>query len=178
MSGNVTAENAPLVWPSKLKLPAIGRPIVYLDQNHWISLAKASVGHVQGEEFREALDTCVSSSKSGTATVVLGAAHYFELLKIENRRQRRDLADVMENVTQFRTVLCRATIMRKELEAALDSALGLEPKGADLEVVGYGVNHAFGLVRLRLRIEIVEQAKISRIACAKGLAREDRRNTC
>ena len=109
-----------LVWPSRPKLPSTGRPLVYLDQNHWISLAKASVGHPQGDQFKEALDTCLVATKSGDATVVLGGAHYFEVLKIENRRQRRDVADVMESVTQFRTLVSRVTMMHIEIAAALD----------------------------------------------------------
>jgi hypothetical protein len=31
-------------------------PIVYLDLNHWISLAKAATGHRDGSRFGEALD--------------------------------------------------------------------------------------------------------------------------
>lgn len=149
MLGNATTDSAPLVWPSKLKLLSSGRPLVYLDQNHWISLAKASVGHPHGDQFKEALETCLAATKSGAATFVLGGAHYFEVLKIENRRQRRDVADAMENVTQFQTLLSRATVMKIELGAALDSILGLEPEGPDVEVVGYGANHAFGLPGLR-----------------------------
>jgi hypothetical protein len=38
-----------------LKRPLTGRPVVYLDLNHWISLAKAAVGHEQGESFKDAL---------------------------------------------------------------------------------------------------------------------------
>ncbi len=152
MAGTVTADDGPLVWPSRLKPPAKGRPLVYLDQNHWISLAKASVGRAQGDQFRETLDSCLAATQSGAATVVLGAAHYFEVLKIENRRQRRDVADVMENVTQFQTLVCRATVMKIELGAALDSILGLESKGPDVDVVDYGVNHAFGYPSPRFRV--------------------------
>ena len=45
-----------LVWPPSLKRPLTGRPVVYLDLNHWISLAEAAVGHEQGESFKDALD--------------------------------------------------------------------------------------------------------------------------
>lgn len=155
MPGNATTASAPLVWPSKLKLPRGGRPLVYLDQNHWISLAKASVGHPQGRPFEEALETCLTAPRGGAATVVLGSAQYFEVLKIDNSRQRLNVAAVMENVSQFRTLLDRATVMKIELGAALDSVLHLEPRGPEAELVGYGVNHAFGLPGLRdiFRIE-------------------------
>ena len=133
-----------LVWPPALRRPADGRPLVYLDLNHWISLAKAAVGHAQGEVFSEVLNTCRSAAQIGSATFVLGSAHHFEVLKIESRRQRRDVADVMEQLTQFKTLLSRPIVMKLELSAALDSALRLEPRDPEVDLVGRGVLHAFG----------------------------------
>lgn len=46
---------APLVWPPTLRRPLTGRPIVYLDLNHWISLAKAAAGHADGDAFKDIL---------------------------------------------------------------------------------------------------------------------------
>ena len=60
-----------MVWPPSLKRPLTGRPVVYLDLNHWISLAKAAVGHEQGESFKDVLDTCRAAAVSGSATFVL-----------------------------------------------------------------------------------------------------------
>jgi len=45
------AAERPLIWPPTLKRPLTGRPVVYLDLNHWISLAKAAVGHAQGDDY-------------------------------------------------------------------------------------------------------------------------------
>jgi hypothetical protein len=50
----------PLARPSSLRRPAEGVPIVYRDLNHWISVAKAAVGHAQGDAFKECLATCQS----------------------------------------------------------------------------------------------------------------------
>jgi hypothetical protein len=153
---NVKEGNAPvLVWPPALKLPVDGRPVVYLDLNHWISLAKAAVGHAQGKGFSEILNTCRSAAKIGAATFVLAGAHYFEMLKIESPRQRRDVADVMENLTQFKTLLSRPTVMKLELSAALDFVLHLEPHDPEVDLLGRGVMHAFGhsgSFRIRERI--------------------------
>lgn len=134
----------PLVWPSTLRRSAEGVPIVYLDLNHWISLAKAAVGHAQGDAFKECLATCHSAVDTGRATFVLAAAHYSEILKVGSSRQRRDLADVMESLTRFRTIVSRVTVMKLELAAALDCVLGLTPSDPEIDLIGHGVCHAFG----------------------------------
>lgn len=133
-----------LVWPPALKRPAEGRPVVYLDLNHWISLAKAAVGHAHGKAFGEILNTCLSAAKIGAATFVLAGAHYFEILKIGSSRQRRDIADVMEALTEFRTLLSRPDVMKLELSAALDFVLNLQPHDPAIDLLGRGVLHAFG----------------------------------
>lgn len=134
----------PLVWPSTLRRPAEGAPIVYLDLNHWVSLAKAAVGHPQGDAFKECFATCQSAVDSGRATFVLAAAHYAEILKVGSPRQRRDLADVMESLTRFRTLVSRVTVMKLELAAALDSVLRLTRRDPEIDLIGHGVCHAFG----------------------------------
>lgn len=137
-------DHARLVWPPTLKLPSIGRPVVYLDLNHWISLAKAAVGHAQGDAFKECLATYQSAVDSGRATFVIAAAHYSEILKVGSTRQRRDLADVMESLTRFRTLVSRVTVMKLELAAALDFVLRLTPRDPEIDLIGHGVCHAFG----------------------------------
>jgi hypothetical protein len=134
----------PLAWPATLRRPAESRPIVYLDLNHWISLAKATVGHAHGDAFKECLEKCQSAVNSGRAMFVLAGAHYSEILKVGFPRQRRDLADVMESLTRFRALVSRVTIMKLELAAALDFALGLTPRDPEVALIGYGVCHAFG----------------------------------
>lgn len=133
-----------LVWPSGLTRPTDGRPLVYLDLNHWISLAKAAVGHAQGGQFVATFEACRSAARIGAATFVLGGGHYSELLKIESRRQRHDVGVVIEELSQFKTLLSRASVMKVELSAALDHMLGLQSQDAECPLIGYGVMHAFG----------------------------------
>lgn len=138
------ADEPQLVWPSALRRPSCGMPIVYLDLNHWIALAQAATGHAQGDAFKEVLATCRSAAESGSATFVLAAAHYVEILKVASPRQRRDLADVMESLTVFKTLVSRVAVMKLELAAALDSVLRLTPRDPEIDLVGYGACHAFG----------------------------------
>jgi hypothetical protein len=133
-----------LVWPPSLKRPLTGRPVVYLGLNHWISLTKAAVGHEQGESFKDALDTCRAAAVCASATFVLAAAHYFEVLKVASPRQRHDIADVMESLTGFRTLVDRVTVMKLELAAALDFVLRLTGRDPEIDLIGHEVCHAFG----------------------------------
>ena len=81
---------------------------------------------------------------NGSATFVLAGAHYAEILKVGSPRQRRDLADVMESLTRFRTLVSRVTVMKLELAAALDSVLRLTRRDPEVALIGHGVCHAFG----------------------------------
>ena len=145
-------EAPPLIWPPALTLPTSGRPLVYLDLNHWIALAKAAVGHPQGAPNVDTLETCRSASLRRAATFVLGGGHYSELLKIESRRQRHDVGVVMEELSQFTSLLSRASVMKLELSAALDHVLGVRSQDGPCSLVGHGVMHAFGQAPGRFRI--------------------------
>lgn len=147
------ADAPPLIWPPALTLPTSGRPLVYLDLNHWISLAKALVGHPQGASLIDTLEACRSAALTGAATFVLGGGHYSELLKIESRRQRHDVGVVMEELSRFKTLLSRASVMKLELSAALDHLLGVQSQDAERSLVGHGVMHAFGQPPSSFRIK-------------------------
>lgn len=135
---------APLVWPRTVKFPSPDVAIVYLDLNHWIRLAQTATGHSEGRAFVQVLDSCRRARETGAAVFVLAATHYFEMLKIKDPAQRRAVADVMEDLTQFATLLSRPIIMRLELNAMLDT-LGYAPiQQAAIDLVGTGVRHAFG----------------------------------
>jgi hypothetical protein len=45
----------PYAWPLSLLTSPAGKPLVYLDMNHWIYLAQAATGHASGRRHREAL---------------------------------------------------------------------------------------------------------------------------
>jgi hypothetical protein len=74
-----------------------------------------------------------------------------ELSAIRDPRQRSDLAEVMAELSGYRTLICRSVLMRLEVEAVLDAVLGSRRRYAPLNVVDVGFGHAFGKVG-RLRI--------------------------
>ena len=145
-NGHYTKDEPPaLVWPRLLELPLDRVNVVYLDLNHWISLAQASVGHSKGSPFVRTLEACRAARSAGTVVFVLSGTHYGEMLKIKNPAQRREIADVIEELTGFATLVSRVVVMELELMAMLDrfaktpSLLPITP------LIGRGVRHAFGL---------------------------------
>ena len=134
-----------LVWPASLKRPVPGPGIVYLDQNHWISLAQAATGHGAGRPFVETLDACRRARGCGKALFVLSSTHYFETGKIKDPAQRLALATVMEELTGLNTIVSRTVIMELELIAMLDYLTGMSTMPTTVPLIGRGVLHAFGL---------------------------------
>jgi hypothetical protein len=70
-----------------------------------------------------------------------------EMEGIKSPRQRRDITDVMEELTGFRTLASRAVLLKLEIEAALDELVQPreEPLYPSLTLVGNGVFHAMGM---------------------------------
>jgi hypothetical protein len=144
----------PLIWPSGLVRPSASVPLVYLDMNHWISLAQAHTGHASGARYQDVLRTCRHHAQQGAATFVLSSAHYFEMLKISDPTQRYSLGDVMEELTGFATLLGRVAVMEIEFDAAVDQMKSAATPLPSVALVGCGVAQTLGVVggfRIRAR---------------------------
>ena len=89
--GRVRKE-VPYRWPDTLLLPARPPLLVYLDLNHWVSLAKAHHGHRDGSRFQDALDAIIRAQRDGHAVYPISDSTFFEMSKIRRYRQRRNLA--------------------------------------------------------------------------------------
>ncbi len=135
----------PLVWPSLLVLPPSDKLIVYLDLNHWIGLSQALAGHPRGAMHVDVLEACRAARSIGKALFVLSGTVYVEVQKIKDPRQRRRLADVIEELTDFNTLVGRHIVMAAELSAVLDTIAMLPNLHAKLPLIGRGVRHAFGV---------------------------------
>ncbi len=133
------------IWPQAYVRPSSDIRLVYLDLNHWINLAKAAVGHVDGVRHRIALDALRQAKSSGKFVFPLSATHYMEMANITDPRQRFDVAAVMEEFSDFASLVSRTLVMRLELEAALDAFAKPRPQAyAPVPVLCQGVLQAFG----------------------------------
>lgn len=134
-----------LVWPALLRLPPDDVAVVYLDMNHWIGLAQAHSGHPNGKDKRTALEACRAAKSKGTAVFALSNCIYMEMHKIKDPAQRRNLANVMEELTEFSTLVSRVLVMELELNAALDPFVSLPSPLPEIALLGRGAFHAYGL---------------------------------
>jgi len=135
----------PFVWPTLLELPPEDIILVYLDLNQWIGLAQASVGHPQGKAFTGVLEACRHARSGGGVVFVLSGTIYAEMQKIKDPSQRRALAVVMEELTDFATLISRVAVMECELSAMLDRVARIPSPLAQVPLLGRGARHAFGL---------------------------------
>lgn len=134
----------PLIWPPLLDLPPEDKLIVYLDLNHWIGLSQASAGHPKGGAHSDVLEACRAAHSAGTALFVLSGTIYAEV-QIKDPMQRRRLAEVMEELTDFSTLVSRVVVMELEFSALLDPVAKLPNPLSKAPLIGRGIRHAFGV---------------------------------
>jgi hypothetical protein len=118
---------------------------VYLDPNHWISLAKARVGRPDGGRFIPCLDLLVRAVESGKVIVPLGLTHYMEVANITDVRQRADIANAMTVLSGFTTLAAREHRLRCEVAQALHQRLGRPLFPERLKPFGRGLAFTLGL---------------------------------
>src|SRR2546426_2997531 len=93
------------VWPEALVRPSRDVRLVYLDQKDWINLAKAASGHASGPLYQVALDVLRDAKASGRVVLPLSMTHFMEMSGTKNPRHRAQVADVMEELSGFVTLV-------------------------------------------------------------------------
>lgn len=153
--------DVPYVWPASIRRGEGSRQVIYLDLNHWIGLAKADTGHRDGSRYTDLLAACRHAIQHRQVIFPLSGQHYMEMAGIRDPRQREDIARVMTDLSEFRTLLCRSLVMRLELEAVLDTHIGGRTiPYAPLNMIGTGVGHAFGIshqLQIRDQLDVLSE---------------------
>ena len=135
--------DVPYVIPANLRFQDVR--LVYLDLNHWISLSKCISGHKDGPRYRRAFDACITAVDEGSAQFPLSLSTFMEINAIRDPQQRLWLRRVIEQFTQFRTVLPRAVTAPLEFEQVLANQLdSIQLRTETLDYVGIGVGWATG----------------------------------
>jgi hypothetical protein len=150
---------APL-WPAALIPPE--RRLIYLDLNQWIAMAKADVGHPDGRRLQAALEALRANRTGWTYAICMPLIA--ELTGIRNRRQRADLARMIEEFTDYACVMPLTTMAPLEFESALAAVAPITERFAPIPLVGNGVMQAFGMrghlrVRDRAGRDVTDQAR-------------------
>lgn len=138
---------------------------IYLDQLHWIHLAQAHAGHKNGEQYNEVYQYLLEQRKADKIVCPLSLTHYMELSATGNYRQRTDVATVMAELSQFRTIASMLVLRRAEIEQALHKRFGkpeepmrTQPFGSGVSFAANGVNRAMKLRSNSSSIELLAAA--------------------
>jgi hypothetical protein len=113
-----------LGWSDGGDHPPIGSPVIYLDQNHWVTLAQ----HVHAPNRVPAADRdpageLVALARSGAVILPLSAAHLRETASIG--KHHRDMAMTMLALSRGWQMRNPLRVRSRELEAAIS---GAEPR--------------------------------------------------
>jgi hypothetical protein len=119
-----------MVWARVLR-PAM--PLVYLDLNHYINIAKALKGEDPAASSTKVLPGYIelaaaarAAKDGGRAMFPLSNVHLMELSKVKDPQKRADVASAMEELSDFNYILDRVTLAQLEMDAGLDRIYGVE----------------------------------------------------
>jgi hypothetical protein len=143
------------IWPATLQHPPRLPKLIYFDLNHWVALAKALSGHRDGAEHRDVLTACLNASSRRAAVFPISDTIFIEVSKIPQYRQRRDLREVIEQLSWYAVVTCRSVVATHEIEAMLDRIVGPSMKPINtMRYLDWGIARALGKVGgFRIRTE-------------------------
>jgi hypothetical protein len=138
MGEKVTLE---MVGPGK-PWPAAARPVVYLDQLHWIALAQSVWAPDKvGAPVREAADRLIELARERTICLPFSAGNLTEMTQMDGRR-RRHLATMILDLSRGWQMHSPITVRGNELRAVLS---GRDPRVTDVFTLRTGEIFAEGL---------------------------------
>lgn len=123
-------------------------PLVYLDLNHVVAMARVRTGHPKADPaYGRLFESARRAAGERRAVFPLGDSHVWEILKITDPKQRGALADVLELLTGYQYMLGRTTLAQLEFIAGIAAVTG-EPLPDELgyPLIRSTIGHAFGLV--------------------------------
>ncbi|GAA1056223.1 hypothetical protein GCM10017608_27210 [Agromyces luteolus] len=117
---------------------------IYLDQLHWVALARVAMGIETSQSRRDVYDLVRYASENGLASFPLSAARYEETLKRGDPRSRQELGTVMHQLSRSHAMSGINELLRPEAAIALAAWHSL-PAPPEPQVFGIGLKHAFGI---------------------------------
>ncbi|GHS84905.1 hypothetical protein AGMMS50218_01080 [Actinomycetota bacterium] len=141
--------------------------VLYLDMNLWVDMAR---GCAQAEpSWLQVRDHLIQAAQAGHIVVPLSPAHYLELWHRRDSASRRQVAELMKDVTAYATIPSLHVVRQHEARGLVGTwadPSGSMPTGTDL--LGHGAAHAFG--RPYGRFRFVENTASSDGAVLEGPA--------
>lgn len=111
-----------LLW-ARLMRPRV--PLVYLDLNHIVAMARVQARHPKAEPmYGRLFDSASRAVAEHRAVFPLSESHVWEIAKIADPKQRSNLADVLEPLTGYQYMLGRVTLAHLEFAAGIAAITG------------------------------------------------------
>jgi hypothetical protein len=117
--------------------------LIYLDQNHWVGLARVANGKDPDPARVATLELVRTLAAQGFARFPLSVGHYLETGSRRVGGSRNRLGTVMTEISQLWTLAPYDKIVDHELEVALALELPNRIEVQPFELLGRGVGHAF-----------------------------------
>jgi hypothetical protein len=115
-----------------------------LDLNHWYALAEAKAGRSKRDAAIAVLSELRSLVGEKRVILPLSAVHYMEIGENGRDKQRFEVADVMAELSQFRTLAASTSFLEEELDTELRARFGRPATIRSSPKIGWGVGFAFG----------------------------------
>lgn len=133
-----------LVWANVMR-PRI--PLVYLDLNTIIYIARALSGDTRvPRSYVDLYRGALLAKSEQRAMFPLSGEHLWEISKITNPKQRGDLADILETLSDYNYLLGRTVIAELEFEAGMAKIMGEDISAKSVQLVRPTFGQAFGWV--------------------------------
>lgn len=124
--------------------------VLYLDMNVWVDMTRGCAN--DDGEWQQVRDHLARAVQARQITLPLSAAHYLELWHRRKATSRRQVAELMRDLTGYATMPSAHVVRQLEAEAIVRMwahPTATEPATNDL--MGYGAAHAFGRADGRFR---------------------------
>jgi len=131
----------PYAWPPSLLAQPGGKPLVYLDRNHWSDLSDAANGRPHATSLEAALEALRHAEH---VAFPLASVQYVEMEGEIQRRRRRDMSALMEELSDFVCLPPRSNIVTVEVDAALAQLIDTSMGYTRALRLGRGVMQACG----------------------------------
>jgi hypothetical protein len=118
--------------------------IIYLDQLHWIEIAKYINGVDSKSGTEDVLAYMKELSASEKAVFPLSISHYYETLKHLDSARRQRLAAVMSLLSKGLTISGPEKIVMHEVRSSLAKVIQVDYSDEDFNYLGKGLEHALG----------------------------------
>jgi hypothetical protein len=123
---------------------------IYLDQNHWISLAKAVKGRPDGANFVKALDAAREAVANRRAVFLLSSVHFLETARAPTPKQRDELAALMNCLSMGVVLRPSRLLVEFQIRNAVRRMFGEPLLPNEPSPFGRGIEDAFGMELCKL----------------------------